>query len=120
MGVDGRVEVVAMLGKSGADVRWGRPSGHAMIRQALCSGGDKADTQCRGTSDAWIMFPGDFTMVHEISGGPYPSPLGDFTVGRVPMDVARGVFGVALTFGALVILLTLLNRRDRRASRLRH
>ena len=36
------------------------------------------------------------------------------------MDVARGVFGGAITFGALVILLTLLNRRDRRASRLRH
>jgi hypothetical protein len=36
------------------------------------------------------------------------------------MDVARGVFGVALIFGAVVILLTLLNRRDRRASRLRH
>jgi hypothetical protein len=36
------------------------------------------------------------------------------------MDVARGVFGVALIFGALVILLTLLNRRDRCASRLRH
>jgi hypothetical protein len=59
-------------------------------------------------------------MVHEISCGPYPSPRGDFTVGRVPMDVARGVFGVAITFGAVVILLTLLNRRDRRASRLRH
>jgi hypothetical protein len=91
-----------------------------MIRQALCSGGGAADAQCRSTSDAWIMFPGDFTMVHEISCEPYPSPLEDFTVGRVPMDVARGVFGVALTFGALVILLTLLNRRDRRASRLRH
>ena len=36
------------------------------------------------------------------------------------MDVARGVFGVALVFGAVVTLLTLLNRRDRRASRLRH
>jgi hypothetical protein len=36
------------------------------------------------------------------------------------MDVARGVFGVAITFGVVVILLTLLNRRDRRASRLRH
>jgi hypothetical protein len=36
------------------------------------------------------------------------------------MEVARGVFGVAITFGAVVILLTLLNRRDRRAARLRH
>jgi hypothetical protein len=36
------------------------------------------------------------------------------------MDVTRGVFGVVLIFGAVVILLTLLNRRDRRASRLRH
>jgi hypothetical protein len=36
------------------------------------------------------------------------------------MDVARGVFGVAIICGAMVILLTLLNRRDRRASRLRH
>jgi hypothetical protein len=36
------------------------------------------------------------------------------------MEVARGVFGVGITFGAAVILLTLLNRRDRRASRLRH
>jgi hypothetical protein len=36
------------------------------------------------------------------------------------MDVARAVFGVAIVFGAFVILLTLLNRRDRRASRLRH
>jgi hypothetical protein len=36
------------------------------------------------------------------------------------MDVARGVFGVAFIFSAVVILLTLLNRRDRRASRLRH
>lgn len=36
------------------------------------------------------------------------------------MDVARGVFGVALMFGAVVILLALLNRRDRRVSRLRH
>jgi hypothetical protein len=36
------------------------------------------------------------------------------------MQVARAVFGVAITFGAVVILLTLLNRRDRRASRLRH
>jgi hypothetical protein len=35
------------------------------------------------------------------------------------MDVARGVFGVAIIFGPVVILLTLLNRRDRRASRLR-
>jgi hypothetical protein len=29
--LDGRVEVVAMLGKSGADIRWGRRSGNAMI-----------------------------------------------------------------------------------------
>ena len=36
------------------------------------------------------------------------------------MDVARGVFGVVLMFGAVVILLALLNRRDRRVSRLRH
>ena len=36
------------------------------------------------------------------------------------MDVARGVFGVAIIVGAVVILLTLLNRRDHRASRLRH
>jgi hypothetical protein len=36
------------------------------------------------------------------------------------MDMARGVFGVTIVFGAVVILLTLLNRRDRRASRLRH
>jgi hypothetical protein len=36
------------------------------------------------------------------------------------MDVARRVFGVAIIFGAIVILLTLLNRRDRRASQLRH
>jgi hypothetical protein len=36
------------------------------------------------------------------------------------MEVARGVFGVAITFGVVVILLTLLNGRDRRASRLRH
>src|SRR5215475_5451177 len=46
--------------------------------------------------------------------------VGDFTVGRVPMDVARGVFGVVIIFGAMVILLTLLNRRDRRASWLRY
>src|SRR5262245_13408952 len=43
---------------------------------------------------------------------------GEYTVGRLPMDVARGVFGVAIIFGAVVILSTLLNRRDRRASRL--
>jgi hypothetical protein len=36
------------------------------------------------------------------------------------MDVARGIFGAVLMFGPVVILLTLLNRRDRRASRLRH
>src|SRR5262245_58845576 len=36
------------------------------------------------------------------------------------MEVARGVFGVAIIFGVVVILLTLLNRRDRRASRLHH
>jgi hypothetical protein len=36
------------------------------------------------------------------------------------MDVARGVFGMALVFSAVVTVLTLLNRRDRRASRLRH
>jgi hypothetical protein len=36
------------------------------------------------------------------------------------MDVVRGIFGVALIFGAVVILLVMLNRRDRRASRLRH
>ena len=90
-----------------------------MTRQALWSGVGKADAQCCVTSAAWTMPPGDYTMVHEISYGLYPSPLGDFTVGRVPMDVARGVFGVALIFGAVVILLTLLNRRDRRASRLR-
>jgi len=36
------------------------------------------------------------------------------------MDVVRGVFGVAIILGAVVILLTLLNWRDRRASRLRH
>jgi hypothetical protein len=41
-------------------------------------------------------------------------------MGRVPMEAARGVFGAAITFGAVVVLLTLLNRRDRRASRLRH
>ena len=41
-------------------------------------------------------------------------------VGSVPIDVARGVFGVVLIFGAVVILLSLLNWRDRRASRLRH
>jgi hypothetical protein len=59
-------------------------------------------------------------MVHEVTFGPCPCPLGNITVGRVPMEVARGVFGIAITFGALVILLILLNRRDRRASRLRH
>jgi hypothetical protein len=36
------------------------------------------------------------------------------------MDVARGVFGMAIIVGALVILLVLLNRRDRHASRLHH
>ena len=36
------------------------------------------------------------------------------------MDVARGVFGVVIIFGGVVILLTLLNRRDRRASWLRY
>jgi hypothetical protein len=36
------------------------------------------------------------------------------------MDVARGVFGVVSIFGAVVILLTLLNWCDRRALRLRH
>jgi hypothetical protein len=36
------------------------------------------------------------------------------------MDVVRGVFGVAIILGPVVILLTLLNRRDRRASGLRH
>jgi hypothetical protein len=36
------------------------------------------------------------------------------------MEVARGIFGVIITFGAVVVLLTLLNRRDRRASQLRH
>jgi hypothetical protein len=36
------------------------------------------------------------------------------------MDVARGIFGATIIFGSVVILLTLLNRRDRRASRLRH
>ena len=41
-------------------------------------------------------------------------------MGRVPMDVARGVFGLAIIFGAVVILLALLNWCDRRASRLRH
>jgi hypothetical protein len=73
-----------------------------MIRLAWWGGGGEADAQCRGTSDAWTMSPGDFK------------------VWRVPMDIARGVFGVALIFGAVVILLTLLNRRDRRASGLRH
>ena len=41
-------------------------------------------------------------------------------MGRVPMEVVRGVFGVAITFGVVIILLILLNRRDRRASRLHH
>jgi hypothetical protein len=36
------------------------------------------------------------------------------------MDVARGVFGVAITFGAVVILLMMLNWRDRRPARLRY
>jgi hypothetical protein len=36
------------------------------------------------------------------------------------MDVVRGVFGAAIIFGPVVILLTLLNRHDRRASHLRH
>jgi hypothetical protein len=57
MGVDGRVEVVAMPGTSGADVRWGRPSGHAMIRQALWDDDGKADAQYRGTSDAAMCGP---------------------------------------------------------------
>jgi hypothetical protein len=35
------------------------------------------------------------------------------------MDVARGVLGVPIIFGPVVILLTLLNRRDRRVARLR-
>ncbi|HSF29460.1 MAG TPA: hypothetical protein VLK82_03165, partial [Candidatus Tectomicrobia bacterium] len=35
------------------------------------------------------------------------------------MDVIRRVFGMAMIFGAVVILLALLNRRDRRALRLR-
>jgi hypothetical protein len=118
--LDGRVEVVTMLGKSGADVHWGRLSGNAMIGHVLCSGGIEADAQCRGTRDEWPRSPRDFTMMHEIAFGPCPCPLGDFTVGRVPMEVARGVFGVAITFGVVVILLTLLNERDRRASRLRH
>jgi hypothetical protein len=73
-----------------------------VIRQALWSGDGKVDAQFRGTSDAWTM------------------SLGDFTVGRVPMDIARGVLGVAIIVGVVVVLLTLLNRRDRCASRLRH
>ena len=59
-------------------------------------------------------------MVYERSYGPYPCPLGELTRGRVPMDVARRVLGMAIIFGAVVILLTLLNRRDSRALRLRH
>jgi hypothetical protein len=38
----------------------------------------------------------------------------------MPMDVVRGVVGVTIIFGVLVVLLTLLNWCDRRASRLRH
>jgi hypothetical protein len=44
-------------------------------------------------------------------------------IGRVKgvlMELLRVVFGVAITFGSVVVLLTLLNRRDGRASRLRH
>ena len=36
------------------------------------------------------------------------------------MDVARGVFGMTIIFGPVVILLSLLNWRDRRTARLRH
>ena len=36
------------------------------------------------------------------------------------MDLVRGVFGMMIIFGAVVILLTLLNCCDRRALRLRH
>jgi hypothetical protein len=36
------------------------------------------------------------------------------------MDVLRGVFGVAIILGAVMILLTLLNWRDRRVAGLRH
>src|SRR5262247_1630564 len=50
---------------------------------------------------------------------PYPAPPRELTVGRVPMDVARAVFGVSIILGPLVVLLSLLNLRDRRASRLR-
>jgi hypothetical protein len=36
------------------------------------------------------------------------------------MELARAVFGVAITVGPVVVVLILLNRRDRRAARLRH
>jgi hypothetical protein len=36
------------------------------------------------------------------------------------MDGGQGVFGVVVTFAAVVLLLTLLNRRDRRAKQLRY
>jgi hypothetical protein len=36
------------------------------------------------------------------------------------MEVVRGVIGTAIIVGSMAILLTLLNRRDRRVSRLRH
>ena len=35
------------------------------------------------------------------------------------MELLRGIFGVVITFGALMVLVTLLNLRDGRASRLR-
>jgi hypothetical protein len=68
------------------------------------SGDEEADAQSGGTRDEWT-----------VSVSPRR-----FHGGEGPMEVARGVLGVAITFGAVVILLTLLNWRDRRASRLRH
>jgi hypothetical protein len=81
-----------------------------MIRQAWWSAGVKADMRCCGLRDAWILSSREFSVGHEISCGPYPSPPKEFTRGRVPIDVARGVFGVAIMVGAVLILPILLNR----------
>jgi hypothetical protein len=59
-------------------------------------------------------------MVHERSCAALVCCLGGFTIAGVSMEGGQGVFGVVVTFAAVVLLLTLLNWRDRRAMRLRY
>jgi N-methylhydantoinase B len=101
---------------------WGRAGGHPGSQGYACLHHSGGNTQQLGKIDRVELLPGDVLEVATPSGGGFGNPLDrkpdavvcDVLDGLVSERVARDVYGVAVTDGAVADLTTELRARMRR------